>query len=194
MIVHLLRHTQVDAPGICYGHHDVPLAATFAADAAAVRAGLAPLLPAAAGPAPLLFSSPATRCLRLAESLQLGPITPDERLREMHFGTWENRPWSALPPAELDPWMADYENLAPPAGETFGQVRDRAAAFLATLESQPKTATAVVVSHGGTVRALLCYCLGIPLRNAFQVEIGFGSRTTLRRQHGRWQVLGVNGG
>ena len=190
MTVHLLRHTAVDAPGICYGHHDVPLAATFVADAAAVQARLAPLLPAADGPAPLLFSSPATRCLRLAAALQLGPATPDERLREMHFGTWENRPWNDLPPAELTPWMADYEHLAPPTGETFGQLHDRAAEFLATLESLP--APAVVVTHGGTVRALLCHCLGIPLRNAFQVEIGFGSRTALRRQHGRWQVLGVN--
>ncbi len=188
--VYLLRHTQVDAPGICYGHHDVPLAATFAADAATVRANLLPLLPAD-GLVPLLFSSPATRCRLLAEALQIGPATPDERLREMHFGTWENRPWNDLPPAEINPWMADYENSAPPGGETFGQLHDRAADFLASLEVL--TAPAVVVTHGGTVRALLCHCLGIPLRNAFQVNIDFGSLTTLRRQHGRWDVLGVNG-
>ena len=187
--VYLLRHTAVEAPGLCYGHHDVPLAATFAADAAAVRASLLPVLPAD-GPAPHLFSSPATRCQRLAESLQIGPAALDERLREMHFGTWENRPWNDLPPAEINPWMVDYENSAPPTGETFGQLHTRAAAFLATLENLP--APAVVVTHGGTVRALLCHCLGIPLRNAFQLEIGFGSRTALRRQHGRWQVLGVN--
>ena len=185
--IHLLRHTQVDAPGPCYGHHDVALANTFETEAAAVRARL-PL--AADGLAPRLFSSPATRCVRLADALGLGPATFDERLREMHFGAWEGRPWAALPPAELDPWMADYAAIAPPAGETFGQLHDRAAAFLATLETLD--APAVVVSHGGTVRALLCHCLGMPLRNAFQVSIDFGTRTTVQRQHGRWNVLAVN--
>ena len=188
--IHLIRHTQVAETGLCYGHHDVALAATFAAEAAAVGQRLAAVLPPT-GPPPLLFSSPASRCRLLAESLNLGPPTLDERLREMHFGTWENRPWAALPPAELDPWMADYATQAPPGGETFGQVRDRAAVFLAALEDL--TAPAVVVTHGGTVRALLCHCLGIPLQNAFRAHVDFGSRTTLRRQHGSWNVLGVNG-
>ena len=29
MEIYLIRHTAVQAPGICYGHYDVPLAATF---------------------------------------------------------------------------------------------------------------------------------------------------------------------
>lgn len=191
MTIHLIRHTAVDAAGRCYGHHDVPLAATFAAEAAQLRAKLPPA-PATGYRA---FSSPAARCLALAAEFAAA-ITPDERLREMHFGAWENRPWNDLPPAETAPWMADYVTLAPPGGETFGALQERAAAFLAELAtpSDPSgnDAATLVFTHGGTIRALVAHCLEIPLRNAFQLRVDFASVTKLQHQHGRWNLLALN--
>jgi alpha-ribazole phosphatase len=189
MTVYLIRHTAVETSGICYGHHDVALADTFPAEAAQLRARLPPAPPSGYR----TFSSPAVRCLTLAAELAAA-ITPDERLREMHFGAWENRAWRDLPPAETTPWMADYVTLAPPGGETFGAVQQRAAAFLTELASAPvEDAPVLVVTHGGTIRALVCHCLDIPLRNAFQLRIDFASVTKLEWQHGRWNVLGLNG-
>ena len=191
MIIHLIRHTAVAAPGICYGRHDVPLADTFAAEAAQLRARLPPA-PAGGYRA---FSSPAARCRALAAEFA-GRIALDERLREMHFGTWENRLWADLPPAETGPWMEDYVNLAPPAGETFGALQQRAAAFLAELVAGAEAAGAgpvLVFTHGGTIRALLCHCLEMPLRNAFQLRIDYASVTRIEPQHGKWSVLNVNG-
>ena len=192
MEVYLIRHTAVQAVGLCYGHHDVLLADTFTTEAMHVQARLAAL----ASPPPngyRAFSSPASRCLALAETLAT-TITLEERLREMHFGTWENRLWNDLPPAETTPWMADYVTLAPPQGETFGAVQQRAAAFLtelvaADLGSEP----VLVVTHGGTIRALVCHCLQIPLQNAFQLSIDYGSITRLKWQHERWYLLSLNG-
>jgi alpha-ribazole phosphatase len=43
MLIHLIRHTAVAAPGICYGHYDVPLADTFAAEAAVLKTKLLPV-------------------------------------------------------------------------------------------------------------------------------------------------------
>ncbi|OUJ70199.1 alpha-ribazole phosphatase family protein [Hymenobacter crusticola] len=192
MEVYLIRHTAVQAAGLCYGHCDVPLADTFAAEAAQLQAKLTRLV----SPSPSgyrTFSSPAQRCLALAQALATD-ITPDERLREMHFGTWENRLWNDLPPAETTPWMADYVTLAPPQGETFGAVQQRAAAFLTELVSADLGSEPIlVVTHGGTIRALVCHCLQIPLQNAFQLGIDYGSITRLKWQHERWQVLGLNG-
>jgi len=187
MEIYLVRHTAVAAAGLCYGHHDVVLAPTFAAEAAAVRARLpAPEQPAA------VFSSPATRCRQLAETFGPAPAC-DERLRELHFGAWENRAWDALPPAELDPWMADYVRVAPPGGETYGQLQGRAVSFLEDLLAAPAPpAVAVVVTHGGVVRALLAHALDLPLAHAFRLNIDFGSCTQLRWAAGRWQVRGVN--
>jgi alpha-ribazole phosphatase len=119
-------------------------------------------------------------------------ITFDERLREMNFGTWENRLWAELPRTETEPWMADYVTLAPPAGETFGAVQQRAASFLAALLTAPVAEPTLLFTHGGTIRALVCHCLEIPLRNAFQLQIDYASVTKLRFQHGRWQLISLN--
>jgi alpha-ribazole phosphatase len=184
MEIYLIRHTAVLAPGICYGYSDVLLADTFAAEAAHLRPKLPPL--------PYrVFSSPAQRCRALAETVA-ADITLDERLREMNFGTWENRPWAELPRAETEPWMADYVTLAPPQGETFGAVQQRAAAFLAELTATAAAEPALVFTHGGTIRALVCHCLEIPLRNAFQLQIDYASVTKLQLQHGRWQLVFLN--
>jgi alpha-ribazole phosphatase len=90
--------------------------------------------------------------------------------------------------------MADYVTLAPPQGETFGAVQERAAAFLAELAAAPPAADVptLVFSHGGTIRALVSSCLEMPLRNAFRLHIDYASVTTLECQHGRWNVLGMN--
>jgi len=187
MLIHLIRHTAVAAPGICYGHYDVPLADTFAAEAAALKAKL---LPAPAGGF-RVYSSPAARCLALAAEFATD-ITADERLREMNFGTWENRLWTDLPRTETEPWMADYVTLAPPQGETFGAVQERAATFLHELAATEGDAPTLVFSHGGTIRALVSACLELPLRNAFQLHIDYASITTLEQQRGRWNLLGLN--
>jgi len=184
MEIYLIRHTAVQAPGICYGHYDVPLADTFAAEAAQLRTKLPP-------PPSQVFSSPAQRCLALAQTVAT-EITPDERLREMHFGTWENRLWQDLPPTETEPWMADYVTLAPPSGETFGAVQQRAAAFLTDLTATAVEEPTLVFTHGGTIRALVCHCLEIPLCNAFQLQIDYASVSKLQLQHGRWQLVALN--
>lgn len=184
MEIYLIRHTAVQAPGICYGHYDVPLADTFATEAAELRPKLPP-------PPYRVFSSPAKRCLALAETVAAA-ITPDERLREMNFGAWENRLWNDLPPTETAPWMADYVTLAPPNGETFRAVQQRAAAFLTDLTAAVPEEPALVFTHGGTIRALVCHCLEIPLRNAFQLQIDYASVTRLRFQHARWQLASLN--
>jgi alpha-ribazole phosphatase len=74
-------------------------------------------------------------------------------------------------------------------------VQQRAAAFLAELAAGDPAAEApvLVFTHGGTIRALVCHCLGIPLQNAFQLRIDFASITKLQWQHGRWNLLALNG-
>ena len=187
--VYLLRHTRVADSSLCYGHHDVALADTFPADAAAV---VAKMLGALGSQEHLisarLISSPAARCRQLAQAL--GPareVALDERLREINFGTWENRPWASIAADELTPWRANYVTQAPPGGETLQQVQDRAAELTET--ARPT----VLVSHGALIRTLLCHCLEMPLRHAFRLHIDFGSVTVLRWQGAHWQVQGVNG-
>ncbi|GAA4001829.1 alpha-ribazole phosphatase [Hymenobacter fastidiosus] len=192
MELYLIRHTAVAATGLCYGHSDVPLADTFAAEATRLRAKLPVALPPDAS-AWRVLSSPAARCRRLAETLwPATAVEEDARLRELHFGTWENRPWAELPAAELDPWMADFVAQAPPGGETFAHLHERTGALLAELLATPAAGPVALVTHAGAVRSLLCHALGLPLAQAFQLVIDFASVSGLRHQHGRWEVRFVN--
>lgn len=69
----------------------------------------------------------------------------DAALREMDFGAWEGRPWSELPPAEFDRWMADFCGFDFAGGESVAALLARAAAW------QPPCALAV--GHAGWITA-----------------------------------------
>lgn len=87
------------------------------------------------------------------------PVGIRSGLREAHFGEWSGLTYeeiSRLAARRLEAWTADPERHAPPGGETLTQLRDRAIAAL------PRQDGALVVAHGGTLRALLSRWTGRP--------------------------------
>lgn len=166
MAVTLIRHTRVlGAEGLCYGRTDRPLADTFAAEAAAVRARL--------GFAPqFVVTSPSTRCRRLAEVLGAAELRVDARLLELNFGAWENRRWDDIPRAEVDAWAADFVTLVPPEGESLQALAARVEAVRRELAGE--TRSVAVITHAGPIRAWLCLAEGRPLARAFDYTIGHG--------------------
>lgn len=163
----LLRHATplVDA-GICYGQLDVP--ADAAATQHSAQAFLA-ALPELAQPLQIV-SSPARRCRQLALTLQqqaeqAGIATlprVDTRLREMHFGNWEGRPWSALPATEWDSWMADFGGW--PGGGNGESLHDFMARVQAVARQhllQPHALPTVWVTHAGVMRIMHLWQRGV---------------------------------
>jgi alpha-ribazole phosphatase len=145
--LYLIRHPKPDIDtGICYGRSDLGLAEDAAASAGILR----PLLPADAP----LFTSPLRRCLELARALHAEPMV-DERLVEMHFGDWEMRRWTEIPRHEIDAWAADPVGYTPPGGESPLAMRARVATLLRELPD-----LAVVVAHGGVLRAAVAELVG----------------------------------
>jgi alpha-ribazole phosphatase len=135
----LVRHPPpAVAPGTCYGATDLPLADDPAIHAAVLR----PLLPEATP----LYSSPLTRCRRLAEALHPAPIF-DTRLRELDFGDWEMQPWDSLDRRLLDAWAADPLHFVPPGGEAVASLRARVSACLAELPE-----AAILIAHAGVIK------------------------------------------
>ncbi len=169
MELYLIRHTApAVAAGVCYGQADVPVADSFAQEAAGVRARLAGIKAAAC------YSSPLTRCRRLAEALAPTPIL-DARLQELSFGAWEMRSWDTIPRAALNRWGEDYIDGAPPGGESYAGLHARASAFLRELAGSGHEGPVLVVTHAGVIRALLAEVLGLPLQDAFRFRIDCGS-------------------
>lgn len=145
----LARHAQplIDA-GICYGQLDVP------ADTAAtahVAAALAAMLP----PAVTVVTSPLQRCEQLRQALyRLRPdltCKTDPRLQEMHFGTWEGRPWADVAPAELQAWTDDFSGYA--AGGSGESVATFMARVAAALDARDRTRNTLWITHAGVIRA-----------------------------------------
>jgi alpha-ribazole phosphatase len=166
MRLYLIRHPLPEvAPGICYGRTDLPLAG----NPSAVADALTPQLPVGVP----LFSSPLTRCRRLAELLHLAPII-DDRLREIDFGDWEMQPWDRLDRAQLDAWAADPIHFAPPNGESVELLLQRAQHFLHELSCD-----AVVVTHAGIIKVLAGLINAAPLSTWLQYTFQYGSLTVL---------------
>lgn len=163
----LIRHTHVIAPGgVCFGRTDVPLADTFASDAAMVRARL-PWVPSA------VWSSPAQRCLALAECLAPDAVRIDPRLQELNFGAWEGRRWDEFRDAESEAWALDPWNRRPPGGETAEELWARVGAVRADVLACAEARLAIV-THAGVIRAWRGHATGRSWREVLgePVELG----------------------
>ena len=130
----------------------------------------------------------------------------DERLVELDFGQWEGMTWPFVHEHHADEmtlWGEDWVHRSPPDGETFAQQSARCEKWLSDLTEKIKQSHqgcdrhfALVVTHGGSIRALLCLCLGWPLTRAMDFKVDPASRTRLdfdnTHEGGQWLVREIN--
>jgi broad specificity phosphatase PhoE len=102
----------------------------------------------------------------------------DARWREIAFGDLENMTFREIArryPDQMQ-YFSDPVNHTPPNGESFDHLLERVQqAFkdllAAARADEGERGDIVLVSHGGTLRALLCYLLAIPYANQWQLRI-----------------------
>lgn len=157
------------ADGICYGATDVALAEDPADCAYRLRA----LLPASYR----LVSSPAQRCLRLAELLHAAPEV-DARLLELDFGDWEMQAFADIARGDIDAWAADPLDFRPPGGENVAEMRMRVIAALHDLRTAAHDVV-VVIAHGGPLRVITGALLGLPADEWTRMRFEFGCATRI---------------
>ena len=171
MDIYLIRHTQTDTPkGLCYGQSDVPLLESFLDEARDILKKLPE--------SDIVFSSPLSRCTRLANSI-CDDVILDSRLLEVNFGNWENTPFADIEPEALRHWTKDFVTLTPPNGESFTELCQRVESFWHDV-IQLKHKCIFIVTHAGVIRALLAVILQLPLAHAFQFRVDCGSVHKLR--------------
>ncbi len=191
MDVYLVRHTTPEViPGVCYGQSDVDLANSFESEWTILKSKLEPLA------RPLVFSSPLQRCYKLAQKAVDHFNFPlpliDARLLELNFGDWELKPWQEIPQGIVGEWTDEHVMQAPPNGESYNDLYIRAGAFLGELVKQEDVEQALVFTHAGIIRALVSEALKMPLREAYRVEVKYGSVTHLVIEDGVARLGFVN--
>ncbi len=165
-----LRHTAVKIPpNFCYGQIDVPLADSYALDLLQVKQDLP------AWPETLIVCSPAQRCQRLAQDLDRGPVTVDERLQELSFGVWEAQLWSDIPRAISEPWTDDVIHRSPPGGESFLDLIARVRSFMLDSALSSHHKNLLLVTHAGVIRALSHLLDGLAYHDCLNQKNDFGT-------------------
>lgn len=156
MQVHIIRHTAVDVPqGMCYGQTDVPLRNTFQQEAQIVKEQIQTLS------FEQVFTSPLSRCTRLATYCGYPDATRDDRLKELNFGQWE---WTLLyenqsPQARY--WF-DHQLTEPtPGGESIMQLKERFLHFIDEKKQQGLQRIALFAHGGILLSAMLAHGLTV---------------------------------
>jgi alpha-ribazole phosphatase len=166
--LYLVRHGEAEgSEGRAVGHLDLPLSQEGAARIEALAGSWT-------GPPPgRLYTSDLRRAADsariLAARLGCSPV-PDIRLREISFGEWEGRSWDEIHERDagrLALWGERWQEIAPPGGETFGDLTSRILAWYQEIEDE----TVVAVAHGGSLRALLTALLDLRPERAFEIRL-----------------------
>lgn len=169
MEIILIRHTSVDVlPGVCYGQTDVPLKPTFRQEAAVTAHNLKAYVPF-----DHVYTSPLTRCVRLAEYCGYPDAERDKRLMELDFGLWEMKPFDQNDDPRLQEWYADYLNVAATGGESFAMQYRRVGGFLEELKRKPYRRVAIF-AHGGVLICAQIYAGTLKPEEAFGALTPYG--------------------
>jgi broad specificity phosphatase PhoE len=192
MLVYFVRHglTDYNAANRVQGWLDVPLNAEGREQAQKVALRLS------IKPVTQVYSSTLSRAADTARAIASTrgvPLTLDERLREYNMGEWQGKTGDEIS-ASRGALKALERPDEIPGGETAQQVHHRAEAFLADLIAWhgQDNGRIVVVSHGGTLGAMLGAMLRMPVRRRQPFTFGNVSMTEAIWGDGHWRLRSLN--
>lgn len=127
-------------------------------------------------PIQAVYASDLSRAFKTAEIIAEGhrlPVSSLAELREINFGKWEGLTYEQIYASWPELIKALYENPDEsriPGGETFRALKERAFHCLEALLDRHSNETILLVSHGGTIRTLLCAILNIHLNHIWKIK------------------------
>jgi len=107
----------------------------------------------------------------IAEACKL-PVSSEPRLREINQGVWEGMQFSEIKARysqEFTDRLADPLQVAPPQGETVGQVRDRVMAALHDLLQAFPGKRVAIVAHGLVLALIKAHFEEYPIRKVWDL-------------------------
>ncbi len=136
-----------------------------------------------------IITSPLSRCTKFAHALQQRytiPVKQDARIREIHFGDWEE-----CFPAELA--QIDAESLTrfwnnpvkfpPPNAECLMDFEKRVLSAWHDITAQYADQNILLVTHGGVIRIILCHILQHPVERLLEIEVCHAAMRRIQVEH-----------
>jgi len=98
------------------------------------------------------------------------PVEKISGMQERNWGSFTDKPWSEVK-IILDPMSLEERYLyTPPGGESWQTFESRLVDAIKKLTSENKQDTIIVVTHGGTIRALMPYLLNVSKEESFKYD------------------------
>jgi len=194
----LVRHALVEPSArlTMYGDMDVALCGAALLAEAAAHAWLAERLPRPAR----WYCTPLRRTVATAAAIfaagypeQSPEVLPE--LREQNLGEWQgltHERFTALMRDPPHPHWPHGADTRPPGGESIADVVRRVGPAIERVADENPDGDAVLVAHGGSIRAALAHACGLSAHQALQFSVRNLSLTRLERGGGHWRVGGVN--
>lgn len=130
-----------------------------------------------------LCCSPLRRCRQTADALNLRIAAVDERLAEMHWGSWEGQRLADLRERLGADMIANESrglDFRPAGGESPREVAARAATLLADMAAAG--APSLAITHRGVIRAILAMATGWDMLGKPPAKLDWGSLHLFRLQ------------
>lgn len=170
MKITLIRHTRVAVEnGTCYGWTDVDVTADFETEARQVKQSLA------GERFDAVYSSPLTRCRRLAAFCGFERPILDNRLKELNFGSWEMKNWNDITDSGLQPWFQDWIHRPAGGAESYAALCRRVSEFLDELRHSGHN-SACLFTHRGVIAGTMVYAGLCSMKDSFRHEVDYGSK------------------
>ncbi len=144
-----------------------------------------------------VYTSPLARCRDfagcIADKLGLEPAIELPGLLEIDMGNWEYRPIREIKDTYPEDYTARGLNMAgfvPEGGESFLRCQTRAVKTITAIAAAG--GDALIITHAGLIRSLLCYVEAHDLNDLFYYEVPYGGIFTLGYENGLFRSIMVN--
>jgi alpha-ribazole phosphatase len=189
----IVRHGETDfnVQSRWQGHTDIPLNANGLAQAERVAARMKNETIDA------IFSSDLKRAFATAEAINQHhklTIQPDQRLREVKLGQFEGLTTDEIRTRfaeEYNLWHNSTEYPAP-GGESDMDFFQRVQSFFHFAQNGHPADSILLVTHGGTIRFLMCVILELPLKRFAHFRTDNTAISEFQWYNNRWNLVRFN--
>ena len=119
-----------------------------------------------------------------------------QAFREMDMGEWDGKSWEEIQrdnPQTNPRMFTDLKTFHFPGGEAWPQFRDRVLKELKTLVHENQGRNILLAAHAGVNRVILAQALGLPFKNMFSIDQGYGCLNIIEYYGTTSKVVLMNG-